>query len=76
MSSVRPANDGDEAGLEAEEGSSYYYADESKGTQIRSPLRSVTGNHEPRVVAPSIEHLDPAVTAAILTQVTCDVLNY
>ena len=73
-SSVNPTDE-EKADLEAE-GSRSYDADESKETQTRSSQRSVGSDNEMRVVAPSIEDLDPAVTAAILTQVTCGVLHH
>lgn len=68
-SPVSPADEEDWGGEEAEGGHSYYNADESKET--RSSKRTVAGDNSTRVlaVAPSIEDLDPAVTAAILTQV-------
>ena len=40
------------------------------------PMKSSIYHNEIRVVAPSIEDLDPAVSAAILTQVTYGVLHH
>lgn len=52
------------------EGRQSYNADESKETHTRSQ-RSASDRNRMRDVAPSIEHLVPVVTAAILTQVRC-----
>ena len=73
--SVKPMDDEEKAGGEAE-GSRGYHTDESEETQTHSLQRSVASDNETRVVSASIEDLDPAVTAAILTQVTCGVLNH
>lgn len=71
---MSPADGEDWAEGDAEGGRSCN-ANESRGT--RSSRWSVAGDSATRVaVAPSIEGLDPAVTAAILTQVACGVLDW
>lgn len=71
-SSVSVCDLEDEHGAHGEgEGGCGYNAGESKETHTPSQ-RNVADGNKTRRVAPSIEDLDPAVTAAILTQVRCD----